>query len=199
MPTLSPRAPSAFASIAVASLPSLPLDAARLAGLLTLKDGATIRVRPILPGDGDRLRAFHARLSQDTIVHRFFHYMPELTRADADRFTHLDYDKRMALVATLVSGSEDILAVVRYDRIDDNTAEVAFVVADYWQGHGIATELLCRLATYARSRGITSFVAITMSDNIHMLELLRHCGFPITTQHTGMETEVRLDITASSR
>ena len=185
------------AKLAVASVSQLPPDAARLAGMLTLRDGTRVRVRPILSEDTERLRAFHSHLSRDSVIFRFFRYMPELSVYDAERFTHLDYVDRMALVATLGTGDqEQILAVVRYDRIGSESAEVAFVVADAWQGHGIASALLLQLAAYARERGIRRLLAITMSSNRRMLEVLRHCGFPASTHVEHSEDEVSLDISA---
>lgn len=181
----------------------MPSNAARLVGALTLRDGTRVRTRPIRPDDTERLRTFHAHLSRDTILFRFFRYMPELSVRDAERFTHLDYVDRMALVATWGGGErtaegeeERILAVVRYDRIGPTSAEVAFVVADEWQGHGIATALLLQLAEYARARGITRLVAITMASNRRMLEVLRHSGYPSTVRFQDGEDEVYLDIAA---
>lgn len=176
---------------------AIPPAVARLAGTLTLRDGTRVHVRPIRPDDTERLRTFHAHLSRDTVIYRFFRYMPDLSIHDAERFTHLDYQDRVALVATLGTGEEEhIVAVVRYDRIDPEAAEVAFVVADAWQGHGIATALLLQLAGLARAHGITRFVAITMASNRRMLEVLRHCGFPTSTHAEHGEDEVSLDISA---
>jgi RimJ/RimL family protein N-acetyltransferase len=102
----------------------------------------------------------------------------------------------MALVATAGSGeAEEILGVVRYEQIRPESAEVAFVVEDHWQGHGIATALLRRLAAYARRRGYTTFVAFTMGNNSRMIEVLRNSGFPCTTHSSTGEIEVDLDIT----
>lgn len=170
-------------------------DANQLSGILMLRDGTRMRMRPIQPCDTDRLRTFHAHLSRDTVIFRFFHYMPELSLRDAEHFTHLDYDNRMALVATLGEGDQErIVAVVRYDRLDPSSAEVAFVVADEWQGHGIATALLLQLAAYARARGITRLIAITLATNLRMLEVLRHCGYPMSLHGEHSEDEVSLDI-----
>jgi RimJ/RimL family protein N-acetyltransferase len=166
---------------------------------LPLLDGSTIPVRPIRPDDTDRLRAFHARLSADTIILRFFHLMPELPLKMAEHFTHVDYVSRMALVATQADGEGvRFLGVVRYDRIGPATAEVAFVIADHWQGHGIATALLLRLARYAREHGFTTLVAITMGTNRRMLDVLKHCGFPCAFRCVDGEIECSLDITAPS-
>ena len=70
-----------------------------------------------------------------------------------------------------------------------------FVVEDHWQGHGIATALLHRLADYAQKRGYTMFVAITMGNNARMIEVLRNSGFPCTTHYASGEVELYLDIT----
>jgi RimJ/RimL family protein N-acetyltransferase len=166
---------------------------------LALRDGTRVRVRPIRPDDTERLRAFHASLSADTIMMRFFHLMPELPRSLAEHFTHVDYQNRMALVALQGdSPGERFLGVVRYDRIGPAQAEVAFVVEDHWQGHGIATALLLLLARYARERGFSSLVAITMGSNLKMLDVLKHCGYPCTLRYADGEIEGTLDISALS-
>ncbi len=175
----------------------VPPEAANLEGQLVLRDGAIVHVRPIRPSDTELLRTFHAGLSADSIIFRFFHFVPVLSEKDAEHFTHVDYRNRMALLATtLVEGEERIIGVVRYDRIGPDRAEVAFVVADQWQGHGIATLLLHRLAAYARELGFTTFVAVTMSGNVRMLEVLHHAGFPCTTHYVDGDVEARLDISA---
>ena len=176
--------------------PKIPRAVARLEGPLKLHDGSTVHVRAIRADDDERLRIFHHQLSPDAIIFRFFHFLPELPSQDATHFTHVDYVNRMALVATTDTGeAEEILGVVRYDRIAETVAEVAFVVEDHWQGHGIATALLHLLASYARTKGITTFVAITMGNNTRMIEVLRNSGFPWTSHFDDGTLEVHLDIT----
>lgn len=169
---------------------------AALTAPLTLRDGMTVvHVRPIAADDEERLRDFHAHLSADTIVMRFFRYVPELSEQMANEFTHLDYSDRMALVATASPDPEEpLLAVVRYSRTSATRAEVAFVIADAWQGRGIGTALLLRLARYARGRGITTFFATTLAANARMLDVFRHCGFPHTVRYQDGEYEITLDI-----
>jgi RimJ/RimL family protein N-acetyltransferase len=164
-------------------------------GYLPLRDGGRVHVRAIRADDTKRLSMFHRKLSPESIIFRFFHYVPELSPKEAERFTHVDYDNRMALVATAGEGDdEEILGVVRYDSIGPETAEVAFVVEDHWQGHGIATSLLHRLAAYARDHGFTTFVALTMGNNSRMIEVLRNSGFPCTSHIESGDVEVHLDI-----
>lgn len=176
---------------------ALPVDARNLTGTLRLRDGAEVGVRALRPDDRQRLQELHARLSFDTIVLRFFRALPRLNDETARHLTHLDYDSRMALTATLGEGNEErLLAVVRYERIGPESAEVAFVVEDAWQGRGIATALLHLLARYARAHGFTSLVAITMGDNARMLDVLRRCGFPASTRYDSGEIQVALDISS---
>lgn len=174
---------------------SVPEEAERLHGSLALLDGTMVGVRPIQPEDGDRLRAFHARLSPEAITFRYFHSLPILAPAFVEHLTHVSYTDRMALVATIGQGSdEQIIAVVRYEGLDAARAEVAFLVEDRWQHHGIATALLHRLAAYARALGYTTFVAEVLANNAAMREVLRNAGFPYTTVYDQGTVEMRLDI-----
>lgn len=175
-----------------------PDEAVQLSGPLPLRDGSVVQIRPIRPDDGEQLAAFHARLSPETIAYRYFSSVPVLAPALVEHLTHVDYERRMALVATTGQGaSERIIAVVRYEDIDSTTAEVAFVVADQWQGHGIATQMLYRLAHYARQHGYRALVAEIMSSNLRMREVIAHAGFPYTRTYEGGCVEMRMNITAT--
>lgn len=175
--------------------PPLPADARALDRPVRLIDGEIVRGRPIRWDDDERLRAFHARLSADTIIFRFFAPVPVLSPAAARHFTHVDYENRMALVATIGAGeAEEIIGVVSYERLDAASAEIAFVVHDHWQGRGVATELLHRLAPYAKARGITTLVALTLAGNARMLDVLRNAGYQYAVRPMQTELEVRLAI-----
>jgi RimJ/RimL family protein N-acetyltransferase len=107
----------------------------------------------------------------------------------------VDYVNRQALLATTGDGSDErILAVGRYDRVGSNEAEIAFVVNDAWQGRGIATALLYRLADYAKAHAITTFVAYVLDGNVRMLDVFRHSGYPCFIQVGNGELEIHLDL-----
>jgi GNAT superfamily N-acetyltransferase len=179
----------------------LPDDAMGVTHDLTLRDGSVVHVRAIHADDTVRLQSFHAHLSMESIIFRFFRTLPSISVEQATQFTHVDYVNRMALVATRGEGeAEELLAVVRYDRTtEEREAEVAFVVQDAWQGHGIATALLHQLAGYAHVHGIDRFVALTMGSNVRMLDVLHTCGFPCHTRYDGGDILATLDITAPPR
>ena len=144
---------------------------------VVLTDGGTAHVRPIRPEDANALVALHARLSQETIYLRFFTPRPVLSAREVERFTQVDYDDRMGLIAEL---DDEMVAVARYDRNpggDGTEAEVAFTVDDAHQGRGLGTILLEHLAVIARAHGVTRFVADTLPQNRRMRDLFHAAGF----------------------
>jgi succinyl-CoA synthetase alpha subunit/GNAT superfamily N-acetyltransferase len=141
---------------------------------VVLRDGRPCHIRPIEPGDADRLREFHAALSERTIYYRYFAPYPELTEADVKRFTEVDYHDRVALVATV---SDDIIGVGRFDRSAPTEAEVAFTVRDDHQGRGLGSVLLEHLAAAARERGIERFVADVLPQNRRMQATFEDSGY----------------------
>ena len=139
------------------------------------------RVRPIRPDDASALVRFHDHLCDRSCYLRFFSVHPHLSPKEVERFTRVDYRDRLALVA---EHDGQLIAVARYDRRPETTeAEVAFVVADECQHHGIGSLLLDELAAAARERGITAFVADTLEENLTMLAVFNDSGFPITRHY----------------
>jgi len=175
------------------------MGAQALTDTLTLRNGATVTMRAIRPDDKDRLQQFHERLSPDTIVMRYFRAAPVLYDADARRLTRLDYDNRMALVATSGAGEEErIIAVVRYERVTATEGELAFVVEDEWQRQGVSTTMLARLLTYARARGFDTMMAVTLATNMRMRGVLVHAGYPCASHYADGCLTLTLDITAAA-
>jgi RimJ/RimL family protein N-acetyltransferase len=162
---------------------------------LRLRDGSMVHLRPIRGDDNQRLQDLHAHLSEVSIIHRFFGYYPVLSEEQATKFTHLDASDEMAFVVTIPDESyERIIGVGRYARVGPQCAEIAFTVADAWQGRGMATALLYRLARYARGHGFTRFVAYVMPDNLPMLTVFKHCGIPVSFHREDQTVVAMLDI-----
>ncbi|MEV4394319.1 bifunctional GNAT family N-acetyltransferase/acetate--CoA ligase family protein [Nonomuraea sp. NPDC049607] len=159
---------------------------------VVLADGGTAHVRPIRPADADRLRAFYSRLSAESIYFRFFGPRPRLSDRDVERFTNVDYDNRVALIATI--GAE-MVAVIRYDRTEPGEAEVAFLVEDAHQGRGVASVLLEHLAATARERGIERFVADVLPANMKMMGVLRQAGYTAESRFADGVVRMTLDLT----
>jgi GNAT superfamily N-acetyltransferase len=145
---------------------------------VSLASGSVVRIRPIRPEDAPALVEFHGGLSDRTVYRRFFFDHPKLAAPEVERFTAVDYEDRLALVAE-VDGR--LIAVARYDRTDTGEAELAFVVADDFQRQGLGTLLFQDLVRAAADRGIGSFVAYTQPGNTEMLGVLTGSGNPTST------------------
>ena len=157
--------------------PNFPGD---LGALVILSDGTCCGLRPIRPDDAERLVEFHQHLSSRSTYLRFFTVHPTLSAKEVERFTTVDYQDRLAFV---VERSGELIAVGRFDRIAGTSdAEVAFVVADDYQHHGLGSLLLDELARAARARGISTFVAETLCENKPMLDVFHHSGFEVSTK-----------------
>ena len=143
-----------------------------------LADGTALHLRPIRPEDAELERAFVHGLSEQSRYFRFFYQLHELTPAMLARFTQIDYDREMALVAIDESASaRSIVGVARYIIIADReAAEFAVVTADAWQGRGVARLLMTRLVECARARGLKRLEGAVLRANSRMLKFMADFG-----------------------
>jgi GNAT superfamily N-acetyltransferase len=149
-------------------------------------------VRPIAPSDADALVRFHERLSDRTIRLRYFNLHRNLAPEEVAHFTCVDGCNRVAYV---VEHEGEIIAVGRYDRCDKPCrAEVAFVVADEFQHHGLGPMLLERLVETAKRASIGEFCASVLAENATMLAVFHGAGFPFEEEHFGDVVELTMDI-----
>jgi len=147
-----------------------------------MPDGHTLTIRPIRPEDAQIEQKFVRSLSDESRYFRFMQAVHELTPEMLVRFTQIDYDREMALIAVVEpdSGLETQVAVARYTMNPDRrSCEFAIVVADDWQGRGIGTHLMHSLMRVAKSRGLTLMEGEIIADNTHMRGLMRRVGFKI--------------------
>ncbi|MGC9155273.1 MAG: GNAT family N-acetyltransferase [Ferrimicrobium sp.] len=162
-----------------------------------LSDGRTVHLRPIRPSDAQGITELHARLSPATVYYRFFTPMPHLSEPMLNRFVNVDYQDRMAFVADYRGR---LIAVARYDRIPGNpVAEVAFLVDDAHQGRGLGSIMLEQLAAFAKTNGITRFVADTLADNTRMLKVFRDAGYQLIRHTEEGVVQVRFDLTPTQQ
>lgn len=146
---------------------------------VVLRDGSTVRLRPIRPDDEERLLSFFRTLSKSTRALRFFSATSDyFLAAEAKREVAVDYVRTFGLVAT-TGPEERFVGHALYVALDGDRAEVAFAVADDYQGRGLGTLLLGHLAVVAGANGIRVFEAEMIPDNHRMLEVFRESGFPI--------------------
>jgi acetyltransferase len=155
--------------------------------------GEPVTVRPVLPQDADLMQAFVRGLSDGSRRSRFFRALRELPSELLERFTSLDYDRHMALIAeVLVDGEEVVIGDARYVRDGPASAEFAVAVADAWRRQGIGRLLLSRLARRAAAEGVTRLFGDALAANKAMLSLARQAGLAILP-HPNEAGLVRLE------
>jgi acetyltransferase len=146
-----------------------------------LEDGTNVTIRPIRPEDAAIERAFVHRLSQKSKYYRFLSGLQDLSTEMVRRFTRIDYDRDMALIATVELGSAEVeIAVGRFVSYQDGeSCEFAIVVDDPWQHRGIGYQILSDLIRIARSRGLKTMKGLILAVNREMIELARCLDFEI--------------------
>jgi RimJ/RimL family protein N-acetyltransferase len=161
-----------------------------------LRDGAALEIRPIEPRDKDGLAEGFAQLSPESRYRRFLSPMDHLTSSSLAYLTEVDHHDHEALVAVDAQSGEPA-GVGRFIRIDGEPtiAEVAVAVPDAWQGRGVGSELLARLADRAGEEGVATFRATCLSDNVEALHLLESLGpeRPVGSGAGVIELEVDLN------
>lgn len=160
-----------------------------------LRDGTAAHLRPIKPEDAEALVAFYSRVSDESKYYRFFAPYPQLSDSDVQKFTHVDGVKRVAFILTL---GKDLIAVGRFDAINDTDAEVAFLVEDAHQGRGIAQLLLEHLAQAGRELGYKRFFADVLPENIRMIQVFNEMGYSTKRETEFGVIQMTLDIEATT-
>lgn len=165
----------------------------RLAGFITpipvrVRDGTQLLLRPVLPGDDERTVRGHIRFSNETLYRRFMtarrpspalmHYLSEV-----------DYVDHFVWVVT---DGDDPVADARFvrDEHDPTVAEIAFMVADAYQGRGIGSFLIAALSIAASIDGIEKFSARMLSDNLPMRVILDRYGAVWQREDVGVISTV---------
>lgn len=154
-----------------------------LVQIIDLSDGTRITIRPIRPEDALMERDFVNALSEKSRYFRFMYSMPEITPELLSRFTQIDYDREMALVAVTSTEKEDLqVGVARFYTLPDGfSCEFAIVIADEWQNRGVARQLMKALVEAARSRRFTKMEGTVLAENRRMLDFVKSLGFRVET------------------
>ena len=152
------------------------------------QNGDTLTIRPIRPEDEPLLVWFHQALSERSVFLRYFQQLQLAQRVAHERLTRIcfiDYDREMALVAERrsASGQPEILGVGRLSKLHGaNEAEVAFLVSDQFQQHGLGTELLRRLIQVARDEKVQRIVGYVLPENRLMRRVFEKLGFRLAPE-----------------
>jgi len=175
--TAWPATARPYDHMAIHPYPSALRDSMELPG------GVVATIRPIRPEDSAMESAFVHGLSEQSKFLRFMFGLRDLTPAMLSRFTQIDYDRELALIAVIdTPEGEQQIGVVRYTTLpDEETCEFAIVVGDDWQGKGLARRMFTRLIEAARARRLKVMNGVTLRENTRMIELSRSLGFTTRT------------------
>ena len=176
---------------------------------LNLRSGRQVVIRQITPDDGPRLKLGYRALSPESQYRRFLGSKPRLTNADVRYLTDVNGQDHFALVASTATAPDWLIAVARFVRLaeDPQAAEFAIVVGDPYQGEGLGTEMLERLARAAAARGIRRFRATVLAENTAVHKLMRRLAGRLSPtaapalvasreRHLGTVDEVEVELAA---
>lgn len=161
-------APTSITTTAAADIP--PMES------VTLSDSRKIRIRPVDPSDVERERRFILGLSPQSRRMRFLDTMNEPSERLLRGLTHIAPGREAALIA-LEAERDEIVGVARYSAGSNGDAEVAVVVSDAWQHHGIGIALMSRLIDIARQRGVERLISVDPNSNYAMQRFAQRLGF----------------------
>ena len=166
---------------------------------LVLRDGTVASVRPSITTDREEIRRFFHELSSESRRNRFFTASEPPESLVAGMSDSADPAGAFTLIVHRLR-SDDLrpIAIASYMAVNARVAEVAFAVDDEFQGQGLSTGLLERLAVHAAQNGFQRFQASTFADNHAMLGVFRDSGFEIRSKTSAGVVELQLSLTMSS-
>jgi acetyltransferase len=169
-----------------------------------LADGTSLTVRPIRPEDESLMPAFHATLSERSILFRYFQPTSFQSRIDHDRLRRIcfiDYDREMALVALVrrPDGGRAIAGVIRMQKsFFSSRARFAIIVSDDWQRRGIGSKLLTKLIEVARAEGLSLLRAAFLPEDREVQCLCEKHGFTVQRPAEDEPCYAELELRAAS-
>ena len=161
---------------------------------VVLRDGSAVLIRQVRSTDAPLLADGFAWLSPRSRWTRFLGTKTTLSAAELRYFTEVDHHDHEAIGALSAADGRGV-GIARYvrDADDPQAAEIAVTVVDDWQGRGLGTALLSRLAGRARHAGIARFTALVSAENVAVAGLARKLGARLAGRGPGtVEYEVAL-------
>jgi RimJ/RimL family protein N-acetyltransferase len=171
-------------------------ETARYSAVERTRDGRRVEIRALRSDDRTELLAAIGRTSTQSLFRRFFAAKRGFTEQEVEFFLHVDFANHVALVAVMEEedGRPAIVAGGRYIILQPGKAEVAFAVIDQYQGQGIGTALMRRLADTARAAGLRELVAEILSENIPMLKVFEKSGLRLRTKREAQVVHAVLEL-----
>jgi acyl-CoA synthetase (NDP forming)/GNAT superfamily N-acetyltransferase len=161
-----------------------------------LRDGESVLLRAATARDVPAVEAFMATVSRDSLQMRFMGAVAYVSRSAVEFMCTGDPADRLCLLAIVGQGSDArVVGTGTYTSVGvGGRAEVAFLVQDEFQGRGISTLLLERLAGIAAGNGFTGFEADVLYENQAMMNVFRDSGFEVQQAVDGGSIHVEFPV-----
>jgi acetyltransferase len=148
--------------------------------LVQLRDGRTVLLRPIKPEDEPLWLEMFQNFSDESVHNRFFYMIRDTPHVVRVRYCDINYSREIAIVAELTEERRRILGVVRLTiDVDQKTGEVAFIVADPWQGLGLGSQMVDYMIGICKDIGLETVYALVLPDNYRAIRFLKKRDFTI--------------------
>jgi len=136
-------------------------------------DGVPVRFRPIKPSDEEEMRRLFYRFSDEAVYYRYFTPLKTMTHSKMQEYVNVNYSHVMSIVGVVDEHQKGrIIAEARYVKDPHRPyGDVAFVVDEEFQGHGIATYTYKMLMRLAKERGLHGFTADVLPANKPMMRV----------------------------
>ena len=158
----------------------------------TMKNGQKVTLRAIKPEDEFMEKEMFSNFSERTQRFRFFQLIKDISHEQLIRYTQIDYDREIAIIAEVEEdGRKKMAGVVRLiaDQYNE-TAEFAIVIADPWQNIGLGNKFTDYIQSIAKTRGIQKIYANIMATNHIMLHMFKIRGFKMEKIEDGYYAEL---------
>jgi len=154
------------------------------------RGGEHIVIRRAEPKDKALYSDFLRDVSAEDLRLRFFAQVRELSAAEGDRLSHLDYSHEMAFIAHDETTGEMLGLVRLRDELDEETAEFAILVRSRLKGHGLGWLLMQCVIDYAKNKGLRRIYGDVLAENTSMLQMTTELGFHQEDIGSGMRRVV---------
>ena len=149
--------------------------------MFQLKNGKTIKIRPVKPTDERMIQELHYSLDEKDRYLRFFTPIKDFRHKKMQPMINIDYTSDMILVAEVSEKDEEkIIALGAFFKANQpSIAELAFVVHKEWRGQGITKFLLNYLITIGKELNYKTFTGSILLENKPMLHIINSSGYSL--------------------
>jgi len=161
----------------------------------TMKNGEKVILRPVKPEDEFMEKEMFSNFSERTQRFRFFQLIKDISHDQLVRYTQIDYDREIAIIAEVTENGKKMMAGVARLIADqyNETAEFAIVIADPWQNMGLGNKFTDYIIDIAKARGVQKIYANILADNHIMLHMFKSRGFTMTKVEDSFYAELTVN------